>query len=532
MKLLKMLPFLSTALVGLAWFGAPAHAYALQDDEAEAEDEEAEDEDESDAWYAIVGGDVYTGTGAVLRGATVLSKNGKIKEIGHDLFLPEGTEKLDARGMRVYPGLVALSASSRLTKGLFQAEPEPDFDPHLGVDNLHPDGRANAHLDTGNEEYDEVADIPTDADVLVEGQLLRQEIADSFDPFSQYLVLALSTGITTAEQSDTPVKLKRDEIKDVDMGPKNVYSLNFSLSNPNSRRQTREKLEKASDYLRRMKAWEAEGDKDKKEPSKKGVDMNYVRVLRGEVFAAFNANDREELLDIAHLAQRYRFRPVINGCMEGWTVASELGRAGAYAIVTPRTRSPKSEELVRPGGSSIENAAILHSHGVQVAVIPGNTSFELNGMTGRDLLHLPVEAGFAIRGGLDERAALDSITTIPARILGVDHRVGTLEAGKDMDAIITDGDLLHYQTFVQYTVVDGKLVYDKEEEIFFAHIRPRPELPALDPGEEPGEAEAVVDEEAPADEDAEEEAPPESEDDDEGEGADDQGAGEDDDGRL
>jgi len=82
---------------------------------------------------------------------------------------------------------------------------------------------------------------------------------------------------------------------------------------------------------------------------------------------------------------------------------------------------------------------------------------------------------------------LASITSVPARILGINHRVGTLEVGKDCDLIVTDGDLLHYLTFVQYAVVDGKRVYDKEKELFYAHIRPRPiaEAPAkkLDKGE-------------------------------------------------
>jgi hypothetical protein len=114
---------------------------------------------------------------------------------------------------------------------------------------------------------------------------------------------------------------------------------------------------------------------------------------------------------------------------------------------------------------------------VQIAIKPGSTNFDLGGITGRDLLALPVEAGFGVRGGLSEAAALDSITIVPARILGVDHRVGSLQVGKDMDAIVTDGDILHYQTFVQWAVVAGELVYDKQEEIFFAHIRPRPERP-------------------------------------------------------
>jgi imidazolonepropionase-like amidohydrolase len=211
--------------------------------------------------------------------------------------------------------------------------------------------------------------------------------------------------------------------------------------------------------------------------------------------AKFNSNDAGDLLGIARLAQTNKFRPVIGGCVEGWIVAEELGRAGAYAIITPRTRLDRTENLAHETGSSIENAAILHKAGVQVAVVPANTSIDMGGTSGRDLLHLPIEAGFAVRGGLSDKAALEAITIVPARLLGIDHRVGTLEVGKDADLVLTDGDILHYQTFVQYTVVGGEQVYDKEEEVFYAHIRPRAEV-AVDAGEE-------VAQKAPAAEDAE-----------------------------
>ena len=89
-------------------------------------------------------------------------------------------------------------------------------------------------------------------------------------------------------------------------------------------------------------------------------------------------------------------------------------------------------------------------------------------------MHLPIEAGFAVRGGLPERAALEAITITPARLMGVDHRVGSLEVGKDCDLILTDGDVLHYQTFTQLAVIEGKVVYEKDKELFFAHIRPHP----------------------------------------------------------
>jgi hypothetical protein len=83
--------------------------------------------------------------------------------------------------------------------------------------------------------------------------------------------------------------------------------------------------------------------------------------------------------------------------------------------------------------------------------------------------------------------------------LGVGHRVGTLEIGKDCDFIVTDGDLLHYQTFVQYTVIDGTKVYDKQDELYFAHIRPRDDsllapLVVSDPAEVALETEEDADE--------------------------------------
>ncbi|HVS18267.1 MAG TPA: amidohydrolase family protein [Planctomycetota bacterium] len=425
------------AALVLCCSAAPARAFAPQDEGGEGgEGQEAEVESDTGSWFAVVGGEVHTGTGAVLRGATVLAKDGRIRAVGQGLTLPEGTQVLDASGLRVYPGLVAVDSSGLI-------------------------GNAGS------------------------------DFADTIDPFNYRMVLALANGITTAAQSETPVKLKRGEIEDVVLREKYLVPQNYSTRNPTAKGQLEGKFVKAADYLRQYREWEEKKktDKDLKEPSRRGVDAGVVSILRGEVLARFNADDRNELLGIARLAQRFGFRPVIVGCTEGWTVAGDLGRAGAYAVVTPRVRNDKSEELVREGGSSIENAAILHEHGVQVAIVPSSKIVDMGGIVGRDILHLTTEAGFAVRGGLSEQAAFEAITIVPARILGVDQRIGTLEVGKDCDLVVTDGDILHYQTFVQYAVVSGKQVYDKQAELYYAHIRPRAEAhlapeTRVDPGTE------------------------------------------------
>ena len=494
MKTLKKhTALIATTTLAAFLFALPASSIPfLEDEEEKDEEEEVEKvpEEDKDTWFYVHNADIHTGTGTVLRGAELLAKNGKIVEIGYDLELPGRdyytdmpeekidfrVETLDAQGMRVYPGIVAISSSGLTgTSGDFRG---------------------------------------------------------SIDPFSQNMVLGLGAGITSTGSGRSAVKLKRYVSHDPPLPYdfdgivlRDSTYVSMSYSGGSARRSLREKLEKASEYLRAYRQWEVDVKKDKelKEPSKKGVDSSALQVLKGEIYPRFRAAEREDLLAIARLAQEFGFRPIIDGCREGWTVADELGRAGAMAILTARDRRDKSENLVRPGGSSIENAAKLAAAGIPVAIIPSSKGIGLDGIVGRDIVHLPVEVGFAIRGGLSEELALASITTIPARMMGIGHRVGTLEVGKDCDLIVTDGDLLHYQTFVQYTVVDGQLVYDKEAELFYAHIRPRPEVEVapevvIDAGENPEEVEEEVEEDVEEEGEEEEEEKEEKKEEEEDEG--------------
>ena len=435
MKDLRALPTLVAILLGAFAFLAPAVSAApvLQDDDGE-ESEEAED-DTGAKYLALVGGDVHDGLGGVLRGATLLSKNGKIAAVGYDVFVPEDAEVVDITGLRVYPGLITVGSF-----GLFGG---------------------------------------------------GGDLKDSVDPYNQSMTLALAAGITTAVNGSTVAKLKRGHLEGLVLKDRAFEQFSYTNRNPTGQLQVEEAFATAAKYLRDYRQWEEDkkSNKDLEPPSKRGVDDRYVGVLRGDFRPKFDANTRTDLVEIARLAQRYGFRPIIEGAVEGWTVADELGRAGASVIVTPRQRSSADEARVAANGSSIENAAKLYAHGCPVTVVPASRGISLGGITGQDLLHMPIEAGFAIRGGLPEQAALESITIQPARVLGLGHRIGSIEVGKDADVSVTDGDLLHYQTFVQWAIVDGEIVYDKQEEMFFAHIRPRPDSALapevkVDPGEE------------------------------------------------
>jgi len=386
------------------------------------EEKAAEPEKKPDQYLALLHGDVYTVSGPVIRSADVLVKNGIIFRIGRDLDLPEGCETLEVKGMRVYPGLVA--AGSR-------------------------------------------------------GILGREPPEETTDLFDVQIVLGLAGGLTTVVTGNTAAKLTYGTTEGMVLKRPLFQRLRYGYESPNTRRELREDLAKTSRYLGELQAFETEkalGNEKAAEPDKswiKGKYENYLKLLKGEETALVSASTSREIEDVCELAETFGFRLVIEGGEEAWAVPSALGRAGASLLFTPRKKRSPDSRTNRPTGSKIETAALLHEQGVRFAVLPEGQNISLDGITGRDLLILPMEAAFAVRGGLPEDAAIRAITLDAARILGLDRRIGSIEVGKEADLIVCDGDLLHYDTWVQWTIVNGRVVYDKEKETLFSHIRPR-----------------------------------------------------------
>jgi imidazolonepropionase-like amidohydrolase len=64
-------------------------------------------------------------------------------------------------------------------------------------------------------------------------------------------------------------------------------------------------------------------------------------------------------------------------------------------------------------------------------------------------------AGFAVKQGMDPFAALQAITINPARHLGIEDRVGSIEVGKDADIVIAEGDIMESSTIVRTVYING-----------------------------------------------------------------------------
>ena len=108
--------------------------------------------------------------------------------------------------------------------------------------------------------------------------------------------------------------------------------------------------------------------------------------------------------------------------------------------------------------------------GALVGILPYRRTVMLSGLAGRDLTVLPLEAAFAVRGGMSEDDALKAITLNPAKILRIDDRVGSLEKGKDADLLILSGHPLDYRAHVLKAIINGKVYYDRSKSRLFEQV--------------------------------------------------------------
>ena len=381
---------------------------------------------------AIRGGDLYTITGGIIKNGTILIKDGKISDIGQNIEIPEKAKVIEAGGKVVMPGLVAVNAEVGV----------------IGYPNI-------------------------------------TRIADSLDPFDFSVSLALASGITSAMVSaggprsgSSPIGGATAVIKtfygDLDqMLVKESVVQPVMISNRDWLRKTtfKQNLRKAQSYLRKLAEYQqAKDNKKAEEPKKPGGLDAYIRLLQREVPAALTASTTGDILAALELVDEFGIRMILADAVEAWIVAEEIAKRDVRVVITPRQKQRPNEDISGPSGSNLENAAILKKAGVKFAIIPPSTYFGTWGVVGRDMMALPMEAAFAVSGGLDEQTALEAITITAAEIIGVADRVGSLQVGKDADIIILDGHPFHHKTFVESTLINGKVLYEKAKSLYFSHI--------------------------------------------------------------
>jgi hypothetical protein len=436
---------------------------------------------------AIVGADVHTVTHEVVRRGTILIKAGKIVEVGQQVAVPDGAEVIDAKGKVVCPGFVVLGMSGIGLRtapggeGPGTADVSDSLDPFdrniklaLGVGITSGSvqmGGFGGRFRRGPSEYFPGLEDPQ---YLSEEELTQAEIdfghAESVCSCCGLPILPrepppdgppAGPPQQTQPQRQPVIKMTFGTLSGMLVSPNAVFDappgmLRGALAQHQWRRQVKE----ARDYLKASEAYEAGGRQG--QPPRRTASDELLDVVAKKISLRTRAETVTEIRQQIALARELDYKLILDGATEAWRIADELAESDVPVVITPRNRRAPRIGEEETSGSWIEMPGILEEAGVPFAVSALSGSISLNGIAGRDLSSLPMEAAFAVRGGATEPRALAALTIVPARLLGLDQRIGSIEQGKDADLLILDGQPLDYRTYVETAIVNGRVVYLRE----------------------------------------------------------------------
>ena len=360
--------------------------------------------------------------------ADVLIKDGKIERIAPGIVC-EGAEIFDAAGLQVYPGFVEAHG-------------------HSGLDGYG--------IGYEGQDYNEMGDI-------LSPQL---RAIDAIQPMDFALKEAREAGVTCMcvgpgsanVLGGTFAAIKPWGVRVEDMlvkaevamkcafgeNPKRCYREKGNSCRMSTAAKLREMLFKAREYDRKLRA---AGDDEGKLPP---FDMKLnalLPVIRGEMPLKAHAHQADDLFTALRIAREFGVGITLEHCTEGHLVARELAAERVPLAVGPSLGHATKFEL---RNKTWETPGVLSRAGCQVSIITDSPVIPQK--------YLPLCAGFAVQSGMDPFEALRAITINPARHIGVADRLGSLEAGKDADVVVTDGSPFEIATKVAAVFIDGRRV--------------------------------------------------------------------------
>lgn len=382
---------------------------------------------------AIKNGKVVLPDGSVLEKGTVLVEGGKIKAVGEKVEIPSDAEVLDVSGKWVTPGLIdAHTHISTFNEPNWHRtrndgnEMSGPIQAHLrGLDALNPQDFAIKEV--RNAGFTTCYTGPGSGNIIGGTGVafkLRGKVADEMIiPGTEAMKMALGENAKT------------------NYGPKDKSPMT-RMGNAGVWRET---LANAKNYSDRLKAV---GD-DRTKIGKYDFTLEaLVPVVRGEMRCRIHAHRADDICTAVRVAEEFGLDYTIEHATEGYMIAEYLGKKEVRCVVGPLLMPPAKMEL---WNAIPENAQQLVEAGCLVC-LTADTSSETK--------WLPRDIGVCMARGLKEADAFKGVTINPAKLLGIEDRVGSLEPGKDADVAIFDGYPFSNMTQCVLTMIDGEIYHN------------------------------------------------------------------------
>jgi imidazolonepropionase-like amidohydrolase len=381
----------------------------------------------------ITNGTIHVGNGQVIEHGTIEVDNGKIVQVGTNITAAADAKVIDANGKQVYPGLIL---------------PVTD----LGLKEIGNGVR-------GSNDYSELGDYNNSIRAIVayntDSKIINTLKANGI----------LLAGVTpqggTISGSSSVVQLDAWNWEDAAYKMDNAIHLNMPsfISRPSRyamfagirqpqtdpAKEALKKIDDIKNFFRNAKAY-------LQEPAHKETNLKYeaLKGLFNKTQKLFvHAEQVKQMLIAIDFVKEFGFDVVLVGASECFQIADLLKQNNIAVVLSDEHALPVTEDddVDQP----FKTPAMLQKAGVLFALNDEHAESRYR--------NLPFNAGTAAAYGLTKEQALQAITLNTAKILGVDDRTGSLEAGKDANILVSEGDMLDMRTsIIIHAFIQGREV--------------------------------------------------------------------------
>lgn len=385
---------------------------------------------------------IITGTGETIENGSILIRNGKIAQIGANLSRPSGVTEIDATGRYIMPGII-------------------DHHSHMAATGINESTSQNSSM---------------------------VDISDAIRHDDYGMYRALAGGVTTIHVlhgsanniggKDEVLKLKWGREWEELLIPDNMEGVKFALGENPIRRETRYPNSRMGQEFQ-IRSYFIQGKEYKRQwdeyiaklagtippvnefekangpvPPRKDLRMETMKgILEGKIRVHTHGYSNHELAMLLRLMGEFGTAPhSLEHCLEGYMIADEIAAAGTVASIFVDSWNYKVE-----ASKSIPfAAALMTERGVKVVI---------NSDSGERVRRLNLDAAKTLRygEGMTETEAIKTITANAAYGLRLQHRIGTLEVGKDGDLALWDGHPLSVFSKCVKTIIEGEVFFDRDK---------------------------------------------------------------------
>lgn len=426
---------------------------------------------------ALVGGTVHRVDDEPIEGGTVLMYGNLIRNVGKDIELPEDTDVIDVTGKHVWPGMISLNSRLGLHEIGAVAETDdtrerggnqPDLrvtaalyadSAHIGVTRWNgvtraqvaPAGRGplqgqSAVIDLDGLTWEELLTVDrdmlhlsfpsrrnrraTDAEVVrTLGDYVHQRGHNHAIDGGHQACFCMESGSMPRVQ---PVMIQDDKDGDEDWDKSEAI------------RDLRKLFDESREYHRLVRHAE---DTNSTGPAFDPRMAALAPYALGERRIAMHAGNAQQILDVLRFSEEENLDIVLYAEREAWKVVDQIKASGVSVVLGPIWALPANH--YEPYDAPFATPAILARAGVPFAIASMDHENERN---------LPFQAAKAVAFGLPKDEGVRAVTLYAARVLGLEHRLGSLTAGKHADIVVTSGHLLEIDAPIEMMWIDGQPV--------------------------------------------------------------------------